>query len=159
MNPVVAEVLRLPGIRVYAGIGSRQTPPSILSYMTEIAHELERHHGFILRSGGAHGADQAFEGGATKPFCRIFKHWHCTAEAKELAKKYHPNWYGCSPMAQRYHGRNAMIILGAHLDAPARAVICWTKDGGPTGGTGQGIRIAQAYGIPVINLHDNKWWS
>ena len=32
--------------------------------------------------------------------------------------------------------------------------VCWTCDGGGlvTGGTGMGIRIAKAHGIPVLNL-------
>ena len=39
------------------------------------------------------------------------------------------------------------------LDRPVDAVVCWTCDGGAvTGGTGMGIRIAEAHGIPVLNL-------
>ena len=48
-----------------------------------------------------------------------------------------------------------MILLGAKLDNPVSALICWTTDGQPTGGTGQAIRIASGYGIPVHNLFDN----
>ena len=41
----------------------------------------------------------------------------------------------------------------ARLDRPVDAVVCWTCDGGAvTGGTGMGIRIAEAHGIPVLNL-------
>lgn len=48
--------------KAYAGIGSRQTPPAILEIMREIAvYMYERD--YVLRSGGADGADTAFEGG------------------------------------------------------------------------------------------------
>ena len=51
------------------------------------------------------------------------------------------------------HARNAGILLGVRLDRPVDAVVCWTCDGGTvTGGTGMGIRIAGAHGIPVLNL-------
>ena len=44
--------------------------------------------------------------------------------------------------------------MGGNLDEPADAVVCWTRDGGATGGTGLGIRVAEKHGIPVLNLHD-----
>lgn len=47
----------------YAGIGSRETPPSALEFMTRCATEWAR-KGWTLRSGGAKGADKAFEKGA-----------------------------------------------------------------------------------------------
>lgn len=47
----------------YAGIGSRRTPPDVCADMTRIAQALGA-RGFTLRSGGAAGADQAFEEGA-----------------------------------------------------------------------------------------------
>ena len=58
--------------RSYAGIGSRKTPPHVLAAMTQIAEALAE-RGYILRSGGAGGADSAFEkgaGSAKKSFCR-----------------------------------------------------------------------------------------
>ena len=48
--------------KFYAGIGSRETPEHIQSIMTEIATLLERRR-YVLRSGGAEGADLAFENG------------------------------------------------------------------------------------------------
>lgn len=47
----------------YAGIGSRQTPDDILELMHRIGSTLAI-NGFTLRSGGAVGADTAFEQGA-----------------------------------------------------------------------------------------------
>ena len=47
---------------VYAGIGSRQTPPNVQNIMRQVAKELEK-KGYKLRSGHAKGADLAFEQG------------------------------------------------------------------------------------------------
>ena len=44
----------------YAGIGSRNTPENIQAIMTKLATKLES-LGWVLRSGGADGADSAFE--------------------------------------------------------------------------------------------------
>ena len=49
----------------YAGIGSRQTPPAVLDAMARIAHALGN-AGVALSSGGADGADHAFETGALR---------------------------------------------------------------------------------------------
>ena len=43
----------------YTGIGSRETPNDILTLMSKLATTLER-QGYVLRSGGADGADKAF---------------------------------------------------------------------------------------------------
>jgi predicted Rossmann fold nucleotide-binding protein DprA/Smf involved in DNA uptake len=43
----------------YTGVGSRKTPPDVLSLMTRIATHLDS-LGKILRSGGAKGADDLF---------------------------------------------------------------------------------------------------
>jgi predicted NAD-dependent protein-ADP-ribosyltransferase YbiA (DUF1768 family) len=60
---IMAERSRLRELpRTYAGIGSRETPPGILAYMTETASKLEG-MGYILNSGGARGADSAFADG------------------------------------------------------------------------------------------------
>ena len=47
----------------YAGIGSRRTPDDVLEQMTQLAQELGK-LGWTLRSGGADGADRAFQDGA-----------------------------------------------------------------------------------------------
>ena len=51
--------------KTYAGIGSRKTPNSILEEMTTLA-KLLSNMGYTLNSGGAVGADTAFEQGADK---------------------------------------------------------------------------------------------
>lgn len=144
--------------KFYAGIGSRETPPMIGARMAERAKQ-QAEHGYTLRSGAAYGADRAFEFGAIagKGGLEIWLPWlgyngHPstlipTPEAFELAAKFHPAWDACSPTAKKLHARNSHIILGADLKTPVEFVLYWTKDGGPSGGTGQGLRIAQAHGI------------
>lgn len=134
----------------YAGIGSRQTPPEICALMTDLACRLAA-AGYVLRSGGARGADQAFEAGAGTAK-EIYLPHHATDAALELAAHYHPFWDRCGTTARRLHARNGMIILGADLASPVALVLCWTSDGRASGGTGQGLRIAVDRGIPVYNL-------
>jgi hypothetical protein len=133
----------------YAGIGSRETPPDILSKMTSIAVYLSA-KGYLLRSGGAVGADTAFEQGAQP--AQIFRPEHATEEALKLAKKYHPAWGRCNQYARKLHARNGMILLGSRLNSPVDFVVCWTPDGKASGGTGQALRIAKALDIQIINL-------
>jgi len=49
----------------YTGIGSRNLPPEYFTYFKEVEFYLSQ-MGFILRSGGADGADTAFEEGCVK---------------------------------------------------------------------------------------------
>ena len=148
-------------ISIYAGIGSRNTPSEVLQLMNLIARH--RAGDWTLRSGGALGADWAFEAGCTeaKGKKEIFLRQDCTQAAMIETARHCPWWKNCSRYTRELHGRNAMIILGAGLQTPVDEVICWTPDGKDTGGTGQGIRIAHAYDIPVYNLyweaHRNYW--
>jgi hypothetical protein len=145
---------------IYAGIGSRETPANILEAMRYFAAEAA-HLGWTLRSGGADGADSAFEFGAGTQK-EIWVPWYnyngrrsthvCTRAAIELAEQFHPAWDRCSQGARKLHGRNMHILLGENFKSPVDFVLCWTKDGGPTGGTGQAIRAAGKHTIPVYNL-------
>jgi hypothetical protein len=137
--------------KIYAGIGSRETPRSILDIMSVCASKLEALN-YTLRSGHAIGADSAFESYVSNK--EIFVADDATLDAIELASHFHGYWDKCSVYAKKLHGRNSMILLGKNLDTPVRFVICWTKDGKDTGGTGLGIRIAEAYNIPIFNLYN-----
>jgi len=142
----------------YAGIGSRETPSIILEIIEGFARFLFLAPKFTLRSGGAEGADSAFEKGCdsvhgTK---EIFKAKDATADAMELASKFHPAWHRCTDYARKLHGRNMMILLGADLKTPVDFVVCWTPEGQITGGTGQAMRAAIYYKIPIYNLFNAK---
>ena len=70
----------------------------------------------------------------------------------EIVAPLHPAWDRCSPTVRKLHARNAAVVLGNTLDRPVDAAVCWTMHGRVTGGTGTAIRIAEAHGIPVLNL-------
>ncbi|QIG70670.1 hypothetical protein EVB91_114 [Rhizobium phage RHph_I1_18] len=162
-------------MRYYAGIGSRETPRVVLDWMKRIA-AAHRTWGWCLRSGGAGGADSAFYKGmvlASQPGklrAEIFlpfdgfngynvdneTFFTYNSDAMKIAKQYHPAWDRCSPQARRFHARNVHQVLGIHLNLPVEVVICWTKDGEASGGTGQALRIAKDYPhrkkIHIVNL-------
>lgn len=58
----------------YAGIGSRKTPRDILELMTKIGRAFYSAH-WILRSGGAEGADSAFHTNVPPDGRQLFLPW------------------------------------------------------------------------------------
>lgn len=143
-------------MNLYAGIGSRETPDIFLTMMEEYAALLYKKLEYILRSGGAKGADSAFEKGcdSVQGTKEIFRAQDATSEAIELASKYHPAWDRCNDYAKALHGRNMLIILGKDLNTPVDFILCWTPGGKAVGGTGQALRVAIDYEIPVYNLYN-----
>lgn len=149
---------------IYTGIGARATPPNILIGMTSVGRFMAS-GGHTLRSGGAAGADEAFEKGCVEkdgameiylPW-RSFRHnqsplFGSCKESRQIAKDFHPNWPILGGPARDFMGRNTYQILGKDLKTPTGFVLCWTPDGKSVGGTSQAIRLAQAHDIPVLNL-------
>jgi len=152
-TPSTSGVLDMAIVNIYTGVGARTTPADELEFMTRLARRLAVNH-WALRSGGAKGADTAFAEGAG--LACIYRPEDATEAAMELAAKHHPAWGKCSPVARRMHGRNCFQVLGPKLDSPSAMLICWTKDGMGRGGTGQAIRIARAYDVPVFDLGGNR---
>ncbi len=155
------ETKRLNNNVCYSGIGSRKTPDNILEMMKEIAKNLAK-EGYILRSGGAEGADSAFEKGCDEVGGKkeIYLPWknfngnssslyNISKEAFELAKKFHPAWSYLKYGAKCLHSRNGYQILGLDLITPVALVVCYAKE---KGGTDQALRIATSKKIPVVNL-------
>lgn len=142
---------------IYAGIGSRETPVTILNRMEQWATYFARCR-VTLRSGGARGADSTFELGHDLAMMdhlapkEIFTASMSTHVWREHARKYHPKWERCSYYTQDLHARNSAIMLGTALNEPVDFVMCWTPNGKAIGGTGQALRIAEAYKIPVFNM-------
>lgn len=156
----------------YAGIGSRSTPPHILQQMESFGSFAASHHA-VLRSGGADGADTAFENGALSwgGWTEIFIPWEGfnqhpstmfppSRNAVELASTIHPAWTKLSRPAKLLIARNMHQVLGYSLTSPVRFVICYTPDGCEshetygykTGGTGTAIKLASLHNIPIFNL-------
>jgi hypothetical protein len=155
--------------RVYAGIGSRRTPPDVLALMHRLAWELAA-TGWTLRSGAADGADSAFEDGATAVggSVELYLPWRGfrqrttarlhepSAGAYEVAARFHPAWPRLRSAVRRLHARNAHQVMGASLDDPVAMLVCWTPDAAGGGGTGQAIRVARAHGISVFDMADPR---
>lgn len=161
--------------RRFSGVGSRSTPDHVLQVMRKVAHRLSE-LGYTLLSGGAGGADEAFEEGCFSkkeiylpwPGFRHLKGRHCvtlpSAEAFRVAEAVHPAWKRLNDTAQALMARNSHQVLGADLRSPVDFVVCWTPDGceseatrsRTTGGTGQAIALADRWGIPVVNLAGGK---
>lgn len=168
MNSLFPVVVQ--GYRFYAGIGSRETPQNILLLMAWIGEKLSQ-RGYVLRSGGAQGADKFFASEVSEHLKEIFIPWKGFQEeingivsidlptyeqAKKIAESFHPAWERCSSGAKKLLTRNVYQILGRRLNEPVDFIICWTKDGKASGGTGQAIRIAENINIPVYNLKDEE---
>lgn len=148
--------------QIYTGIGSRETPPKVLELMKLIA-KWSAKDGWTLRSGGANGADSAFEEGCGLGLKEIYLPWKgfngnlsplfgVCPEAVAIAEQFHPNWAACKQGATTLHARNVYQVLGKTLDKPSNCVVCYTHKGEGKGGTGQAIRIAKAYNVKVFDL-------
>jgi hypothetical protein len=149
----------------YAGIGSRKTPEDVLKLMHAIAVKSAA-KGRILRSGGAQGADQAFESGALSANGRIeswnprlrpvIMHPWAVHECKRHCWEYPLDQM--QVFIQSLLVRNMYQILGEDSTHPVSGVILWTPDPDPcspkSGGTRYAARCARMHGIPIWNLRN-----
>jgi hypothetical protein len=163
---------------LYAGIGSRETPNTVLETMRWLGTRFGS-LGYTLRSGGAEGADTAFEEGCDKVhgrkeiwipwtgFQKRDSHYLPGLVHVEVASKLHPVWNKLSRGAQALHARNVGQILGVDLKKPVQFVVCYTPDGVEeasqvsriTGGTGTAIKLASLNNIPIFNLKNDDGFS
>ena len=158
--------------KYYTGIGSRQTPEDIQILMTKIAKKLCS-LGYVLRSGGAEGADVAFEKGAgsKKEIYLPWKNFNNNKStlydvSEEIIKEsleFHPTCSEyLSEAVKLIMGRNLQQVLGQDAKTPSSFVICWTHfklndvQLKHAGGTGQALRIASRYNIPIFNLNTDS---
>lgn len=158
-------------LKYYTGIGSRETPPDVNLFMAKFAMRMFKRD-YWLRSGGADGADLAFEAGAEFKK-EIYLPWkgfnHNTsmlylksfpkemqAKEEELARKYHPVYDKLKYGAQCMMRRNMHQVLGLDLETPSEFVVCWTQNGKDIGGTGTAIRAAWDLDIPVYNIYNKE---
>lgn len=127
--------------------------------------------GYTLRSGGAPGADTAFEQGTAAfpqqqaiylPWAGFNNHRDGIVVGDDetlrvIAERHHPAWGACKQGARKLHTRNVSQILGQTQPwVLSDFVLCWTRNARGQGGTGQAIRIARAYGVPVYDLADER---
>lgn len=153
----------------YAGIGSRETPQAVLERMEEFG-ELASGEGWLLRSGGAVGADSAFHNGAKRAGVQsqIFladkrkaKGGDFLYDTKDvhfnLMRVFHPRPDALKPFAAELMARNGCQLFGVDFTNPTRLVVCYTEGGAMKGGTAQALRMAQSGGIPALNFGDPKF--
>lgn len=174
MNPLTH--LKFLGLssNTYAGIGSRETPLEVMRLMTRTSSFLSERN-WILNSGGAGGADTAFENGVIENRAQIFIPWNgfngrqadgetwilgeLDDDALQIAKffyhtpsvltKGNPNY---SKSVSALMTRNTYQILGRDLVTPVDFVLTWTPGGLKSGGTAQALKIADHMGIPIFNF-------
>lgn len=158
----------------YTGVGSRVTPNDVLDTMRTIARALGK-FGWVLRSGGAPGADMAFEEGCDEvngpkeiflPWKRFNKNnsplYPPKPEAYQIARSVNLDHFDyLKPTIQHLLARNAHQVEGWDLNKKSKLLICWTPDGcksietrtKQSGGTGTAIAIAYRVAVPVYNLY------
>ena len=128
--------------------------------MAWIAGELEK-FGYTLNSGGAKGADAAFEYGVKQPAHKnIFHPEDATETTRAIARELHPAHERLHGHALDLYARNTNQIFGRNLDKTVDFVVCYTKDGceshetrsRESGGTGQAIEMATRKGAKVFNM-------
>jgi len=156
----------------YAGIGSRETPPQVLEQMRKIGTFLAERH-YVLRSGGAKGADTAFELGCDnargmkqiwKPSDNLFPLYEwATDKASEVCWEFpleKMKAYTISLIT-----RNMYQVYGDsetfEKTIPVDFVVYWSKGnpldkGHDSGGTRYAVREAHNVGIPTYNLRTQK---
>jgi len=166
------EAARQEGPVRFAGAGHRKLPEQAVKEIQYLSSILSK-AGFILNTGGAEGADEAFMkamatyGGKTNVFIpwegyrklkainrnvRIFA--DIPQKAYEVAAKYHPAWEKLGPKIRKLMARNVQLLMGKDLESKATFAVVWgeVKGGQVKGGTGHTVRTAVGEGIPVFNL-------
>lgn len=162
----------------YTGIGSRNTPPKVLAFQTQIAGILED-AGYTLRSGGADGSDSAFEAGVKNDDKKvIYIPWdgfngryvrqeNCLVHlnyglpniyyAYEMVAEIHPAPQKLKQGAKSLHARNIFQVVGhEELLVYSQFVLYYAEmgtDGLPIGGTRTAVAYAQKLGINCYNLY------
>lgn len=164
-------------VKYYTGVGARNTSKEILEVIRDIATFLAK-EGYTLRSGGAEGADAAFEVGADVVDCtlkEIYIPWDgfqnrnegsgsvfirggCS-KALDIVSKVHPAWEKLSRGARALHARNVYQVLGKDLNTPSSFLICYAPElsnGQVKGGTNTAVQIARQNNIQVLNLYNEN---
>ena len=166
---------------IYTGIGSRQTPEDILRGMSILA-KLRGQRGDILRSGGADGADDAFERGCLEadgtkeiylPWFKFngrvawprrgYREWNKDLEGElwELVKEFHPRAMSLSQATCKLMFRNCHQVLGWDLKTPTEQVVFWAPEFKAdkfgnicdcSGGTGFAVRLAHRHRIDIFTM-------
>jgi hypothetical protein len=133
----------------WTGVGSQKTPPQVGQVMTRLSAYFETLR-FVLRTGGASGADTYFYNGLNRKndnTLQMFHPWkgfsssgsddHYRAhypqnKAFEMMEEIHPKPRLLTQAGRKLHARNIHQVLGPDLDHPIKSafLVCWTPGGG-----------------------------
>jgi len=167
--------------KYYAGIGSRELPEGMESLINAIGRRMAE-KGYILRSGAADGADNAFEQGCIfangkadiyLPWRGFKGRWTNRGEVefieplegqREISRQIMIDlgiityWDKMSETSQKFHSRNVNQIEGRVYEPDVSVVIYYAPtewiSGQPVGGTRTAVMLARIKGIPTYNLFD-----
>lgn len=150
---------------IFTGVGSRVITGNIFNLLCHIGLLL-KDNGWICRTGTAKGSDAAFRVSYENKFSNlevykpedIINNKYGNADlAKRIVRNYHPCYdrIQCE-FSQALLARNVYQVLGSDLNTPSEIVFCYTDNGETVGGTSIAIKIAQHYGIPIVNLGNPK---
>jgi hypothetical protein len=155
----------------YTGVGSREQFSELMDKMTAVANYLSDNN-FILRSGGAGGADTAFQSGASPHKTEIWIPWSSfkpknikgqykvlTDDKFKIAREYILGnniipWFDRMKQgAQKLHARNYYQVFGDN-NMPSEFLLYSAPviNGEVKGGTRTAVEIAKLENIPVFNI-------
>lgn len=159
----MAAIMSIDKIKYVTLVGSRKAPEHILEIASLIGERL-RDFGYIRRSGGAPGMDQAWLK-YPSPYDEVFRpdnrginilNQPDHQQYFNLAKTLVPHWNNCGDWARKMHARNTCQVLGLDLNTPSSFLIFWAPEdvnGNVSGGTRTAVELARRHNIPVFNLY------
>lgn len=165
-------------MKYYTGIGSRDISSIEYNLVVKIGSRMAE-LGYCLRSGGADGADEAFEEGCDLaegeksiylPWKNFNGYWmgpsvySLTGKQRAFARErllelgVLPWFDNLSNSSKLFHTRNYYQVVGS-TEVPSRvciyiADIDWK--GEPVGGTRTAVMVSKVLGVPTYNLRDNE---
>ena len=162
----------MSGVKYYTGVGSRETPSEIMDYMSSISWHLSD-LGYVLRSGGADGADSAFQCNADPDNTEIWIPWSkfappiagnyitITDAQYSFAREFLLNndilpWFDRMKQgAKKLHARNVFQIIGTSCK-PSEFCLYYAEEdnnGKVSGGTRTAVEVARLVGVPCYNFY------
>ncbi len=163
-----------PTVEYFSGIGSRKTPPEICKILSKIGKKLQNvknPKSLILRSGGADGADKAFEKFVQSQNKIIYTPQNFNKKSEnldicisELESILDPNikLKNIRPFVKLLLLRDINQVLGDPINGwqKSKFLICWTPTENyasrEAGGSRYAIRCALKHNIKVYNLINNQ---
>lgn len=155
----------------YTGVGSMDTPPAFLKYLSEQAKILKE-NGYICRTGDARGADAVFREAASDKHIVFDSSLPQPDKVMALAKGvYSGNWDSLSPVKRRHYVAGVYQVFGRLQKSRPKFVLYYSKPNDDyktyrhpwnnvRGGTEIAVRIAIKYNIQVFNLYNqSEFWE